>query len=48
MLKIFLQIILVLLIIGTIKIIKQNRLKYKIESYLISIVIYTILIMLLV
>lgn len=45
--KAIIQIIMFLLIIGTIKIIKNDNLKYKIESYIISIVIYTIIIMLL-
>lgn len=45
--KIIIQVIMVLLIIGTIKKIKNNNLKYKIESYILSIVIYTIIIMLL-
>lgn len=45
--KIFLQVILGLMILGTIKMIKDNKIKYSIESYIISIVIYTIIIMLL-
>lgn len=45
--KIIIQVIMVLLIIGTIKMIKDNNLKYRIESYILSIVIYTIIIMLL-
>lgn len=45
--KIIIQVIMVLLIIGTIKMIKDNNIKYRIESYILSIVIYTIIIMLL-
>ena len=45
--KVVIQIIMFLLIIGTIKIIKKDNLKYKIENYIISIVIYTVIIMLL-
>ena len=45
--KVIIQIIMFLLIIGTIKIIKKDNLKYKIENYIISIVIYTAIIMLL-
>lgn len=47
MIKIILQIILGLMILGTIKMIKENKIKYSIESYIISIIIYTIIIMLL-
>ncbi|MCM1052461.1 MAG: hypothetical protein NC483_00565 [Ruminococcus sp.] len=47
MLKILIQIFLTILIIATIKLIKDNKIKYPIESYIISIVIYTIVIMLL-
>lgn len=45
--KVIIQIIIFLLIIGTIKTIKEDNLKYKIENYIISIVIYTVIIMLL-
>ena len=45
--KLIIQIIMFLLIIGTIKIIKKDNLKYKIENYIISIVIYIVIIMLL-
>lgn len=45
--KIILQLLMVVLIIGTIKRIKDNDLKYKIESYILSIIIYTVVIMLL-
>ena len=45
--RIIIQVSMVLLILGTIKIIKGNKLKYSIESYIISIIIYTIIIMLL-
>lgn len=45
--KIIIQVIMVLLIIGTIKMIRDNNLKYKIESYILSIIIYTVIIMLL-
>ncbi|MCI7554461.1 MAG: hypothetical protein MST00_03425 [Tenericutes bacterium] len=47
MIKIVLQILLVLLIIGTIKDIKKGNLRYGIESYILSIIIYTILIIIL-
>lgn len=47
MIKTIIQVFMSLLIIATIKKIKDNDLKYKIESYIISIVIYTIIIMLL-
>lgn len=47
MIKLFLQIILSFMILATIKIIKDNKMKVKIESYILSIVIYTIIIMLL-
>lgn len=45
--KVIIQIIMFLLIIGTIKLIKNNNMKYKIENYIISIVIYIVIIMLL-
>lgn len=45
--KIILQLLMVVLIIGTIKRIKDNDLKYKIESYILSVIIYTVVIMLL-
>lgn len=44
---ILIQILFAILIIATIKTIKNGKIKYPIESYLISIVIYTIIIMLL-
>lgn len=47
MLKTIIQIIMLLLIFGTIKMIKDSKIKYRIESYIISIVIYTVIIMLL-
>lgn len=46
-LKIAIQVFLVILILGTIKLIKTNKMKYSIEHYIISIIIYTIIIMLL-
>lgn len=46
-LKILLQLILVLFIIATIKMLKDHNRKYSIESYLISILIYMILIIIL-
>ena len=45
MIKTVLQILLVLLIIGTIKDIKKGNLRYGVESYILSIIIYTVLIM---
>ena len=45
MLKIIIQIIMVLMILGTIKLIKENKMVVPIENYIISIVIYTIVIM---
>lgn len=47
MLKIILQLILIGMIAMTIRDIKKGNLKFGIESYIISIIIYTILIMLL-
>ncbi len=47
MIRIIIQIILGLMILGTIKMIKENKLKYSIENYIISIVIYTVIIVLL-
>ena len=47
MIKIIIQIFMLLLIIGTIKVIKENNLKCKIESYILSIILYTIILMLL-
>lgn len=47
MLKIIIQIVLLLMILGTIKTIKDNKMKCRIESYIVSIVIYTVIIMLL-
>lgn len=46
--KIIILILLILLIIGTIKTIKENNLKYKIESYILSIILYVVIIMLLI
>lgn len=45
--KIIVQIVFSFLILGSIKMIKDNKLKYPVESYIISIIIYTIIIMLL-
>lgn len=47
MLKIIIRIILALMILGTIKMIKKGKLIVPIENYIISIVIYTVIIMLL-
>lgn len=45
MIRTIIQIVLVLMILGTIKKIKDNKLKHQIEYYVASIVIYTIIIM---
>ena len=47
MIKIITQLFMVLMILKTINIIKKNEIKLRIENYIISIVIYTIVIMLL-
>ena len=46
-LKMIIQIILVLITLATIKLIKNNELKYRVESYIYSIIIYVVLIILL-
>lgn len=45
MFKIIIQLFMVLMILKTIDIIKKNEIKVEIENYIISIVIYTIIIM---
>ena len=47
MVKMIIQLLMIFMIIGTISMIKKNNLKYPVESYILSIVIYTIIIMLL-
>ena len=47
MIKIITQLFMTLMILKTINIIKKNEIKLGIENYIISIVIYTIVIMLL-
>ena len=47
MIKYAIQLLMILMIFQTIAKIKHNKLKYKLENYLISMIIYVIIVMLL-